>query len=118
MHKSNFILRRLPFSDPPPRLHGCRYEVGGQSYHEGDSPDARMTAAAKKRGVELSGGSRPMRPKDLEEFDLIVGMVSSARRFGCEVVWAVTVRRLNVAEVYSKISILETRTDFLLNSIL
>lgn len=53
-----------------------RYKDGGESYHEGDSPDARMTAAASNRGVKLTGGSRPLKPSDLEDFDLIVGMVS------------------------------------------
>eukprot|EP00904_Undaria_pinnatifida_P000584 jgi/Undpi1/10526/HiC_scaffold_29.g12976.m1 len=50
------------------------FQEGGHSYHEGDSPDARMTAAAAGRGVKLGGGSRPLRPADLEEFDIIVGM--------------------------------------------
>ncbi|CAM9196523.1 unnamed protein product [Pylaiella littoralis] len=50
------------------------YKDGGESYHTGDSPDARMTAAAAKRGVILDGASRPLRPGDLDEFDLVVGM--------------------------------------------
>jgi protein-tyrosine phosphatase len=32
----------------------------GTSYHEGDPADARMTAAAAKRGVQLTSVSRPM----------------------------------------------------------
>ncbi|CAM9951516.1 unnamed protein product [Choristocarpus tenellus] len=53
------------------------YKDGGFSFHEGDPPDARMTAAAAKRGVKLGGTSRPLRPQDLDDFDLIVGMVSN-----------------------------------------
>lgn len=53
-----------------------RYKDGGESYHTGDSPDARMTTAAAKRGVILEGASRPLRPADLDDFDLVVGMVS------------------------------------------
>lgn len=52
-----------------------RYKEGGESYHTGDSPDARMTAAAEKRGVILSGASRPLTPGDFDKFDLVVGMV-------------------------------------------
>ncbi|CAM9248841.1 unnamed protein product [Ectocarpus sp. 6 AP-2014] len=50
------------------------YKEGGGSYHTGDSPDARMTAAAAKRGVMLSGASRPLTPGDFDKFDLVVGM--------------------------------------------
>lgn len=63
------------------RARKTRYKDGGESYHEGDSPDARMTAAAAKRGITLEGGSRPLKAKDLEEFDLIVGMVSGLMSF-------------------------------------
>ena len=50
------------------------YKAGGRSYHEGDAADARMSAAAAARGVELTSRSRPLAPADLHEFDLIVGM--------------------------------------------
>ena len=40
----------------------------------GEDADARMTAAARKRGVILTSQSRPLRPADLERFDFIVGM--------------------------------------------
>ncbi|KAG5185737.1 phosphotyrosine protein phosphatase I superfamily [Tribonema minus] len=50
------------------------YRDGGRSYHEGDPADARMTEAAAQRGVHLTSISRPMRPSDLDEFDLIIGM--------------------------------------------
>lgn len=34
-----------------------------------------LQAAAAKRGVMLGGASRPLQPADLDEFDLVVGMV-------------------------------------------
>lgn len=53
------------------------YLPGGFSYHEGDPADPRMTSIASKRGVKLTSRSRPLRPSDLLEFDLILGMDSS-----------------------------------------
>ena len=50
------------------------YRAGGFSYHEGDSADARMTQVAAARGVRLTSKSRPLRPTDLSEFDVILGM--------------------------------------------
>lgn len=57
-----------------------RYKEDGESNHEGDPPDARMTAAAAKRGIELVGSSRPLQPEDLDNFDLIIAMVSQRER--------------------------------------
>jgi hypothetical protein len=37
------------------------YKPGVESYHTGNKADARMTAAAAKRGITLSSRSRPMR---------------------------------------------------------
>lgn len=51
--------------------------AGMIGYHEGEPPDARMTAAARKRGYKLSGRARPFRDKDFERFDLIVPMDES-----------------------------------------
>jgi hypothetical protein len=42
--------------------------------HAGDNADARMAQAAKKRGINLTSKSRPLRPQDLQRFDFIVGM--------------------------------------------
>lgn len=38
-----------------------------RSYHEGDAADSRMMATARKRGVNLTSRSRPLRPQDLAE---------------------------------------------------
>lgn len=46
-------------------------------YHEGELPDSRMRAAARRRGYELTHRSRPVRPEDYDRFDLIVAMDDS-----------------------------------------
>ena len=48
--------------------------AGTSSYHVGAPPDRRMSAAAAKRGMELEGRSRKLKPSDLERFDLILAM--------------------------------------------
>lgn len=50
------------------------YKPGGFSYHEGDPSDARMTAAAARRGVKLTSRSRPLRPEDWSRFRHVVCM--------------------------------------------
>jgi protein-tyrosine phosphatase len=50
------------------------YKSGGFSYHEGDDADSRMTAAASRRGVNLTSKSRPLEPQDFTNFQYIVGM--------------------------------------------
>ena len=54
--------------------------AGTSSYHIGSSPDGRMTAAAKKRGIQLVGQARQFTAKDLEQFDLILAMDDSNYR--------------------------------------
>lgn len=51
--------------------------AGTIGYHEGSPADPRMKAAALKRGVKLTSISRPIRPSDFEEFDLILAMDKS-----------------------------------------
>lgn len=46
---------------------------------QGNPADPRMKAAALKRGVKLTSISRPIRPSDFEEFDLILAMDKSNR---------------------------------------
>lgn len=48
--------------------------AGTINYHEGEPADARMRAAANKRGVKLTSISRPIRQSDFEEFDIILAM--------------------------------------------
>lgn len=48
--------------------------AGTSSYHMGSSPDRRMSAAAKLRGIELVGRARQFERSDFEEFDLILAM--------------------------------------------
>lgn len=54
-----------------------RYTVdsaGIIDYHEGELPDSRMQAHARKHGYELTHRSRPILPEDFHKFNLIVAM--------------------------------------------
>ncbi|KAH7663451.1 Acid phosphatase protein [Dioscorea alata] len=48
--------------------------AGTINYHEGNQADPRMRSAAKRRGIEVTSISRPIRPSDFSDFDLIVAM--------------------------------------------
>jgi protein-tyrosine phosphatase len=48
--------------------------AGTGGWHVGESPDARATDAAGRRGIALDGAARKVRPRDFEEFDLILAM--------------------------------------------
>ncbi|XP_010242618.1 PREDICTED: uncharacterized protein LOC104586922 isoform X1 [Nelumbo nucifera] len=48
--------------------------AGTINYHEGNQADPRMRAASKRRGIEITSISRPIRPSDLRDFDLILAM--------------------------------------------
>jgi len=48
--------------------------AGTGSWHAGDAPDRRATAAAAARGVTLEGAARQVRPRDFEHFDLLLAM--------------------------------------------
>ena len=48
--------------------------AGTGSWHVGHSPDERSTAAARERGIELSGHARQVDLADFEAFDLILAM--------------------------------------------
>jgi protein-tyrosine phosphatase len=48
--------------------------AGTSSYHLGESPDRRMSAAAARRGIMLKGQARQFQVSDFEEFDLILAM--------------------------------------------
>ena len=45
--------------------------------HAGDLPDYRMRQHAKRRGYQLNHISRPVRPSDFDNFDIIVAMDDS-----------------------------------------
>ncbi len=53
--------------------------AGTGAYHEGESPDRRMTATARKHGLELKGHARQFRQSDYDEFDWIIAMDASNR---------------------------------------
>jgi protein-tyrosine phosphatase len=49
--------------------------AGTHAYHIGEPPDARSQAAARRRGIDMSGlRARQVHPSDFEEFDLILAM--------------------------------------------
>ncbi|KAJ8440505.1 hypothetical protein Cgig2_022946 [Carnegiea gigantea] len=53
--------------------------AGTINYHEGNPADSRMRAAASRRGIEITSISRPIRPSDFGDFDLILAMDKSNR---------------------------------------
>lgn len=46
---------------------------------KGDQADPRMRASSKKRGIEITSISRPIRPSDFWDFDLILAMDNQNR---------------------------------------
>ncbi len=48
--------------------------AGTSDYHVGAAPDTRMTQAAHKSGITLSGRSRQFEMLDFKTFDLILAM--------------------------------------------
>lgn len=54
--------------------------AGTSGYHDGDPPDARTTEVAARRGVEVAGESRRLRPEDVAAFDYLVVMDDENRR--------------------------------------
>ena len=48
--------------------------AGTAGYHDGKQADARMIAAAKNRGIDLTSISRKLLPTDLDQFDLVIAM--------------------------------------------
>jgi len=57
---------------------GLQFEVdsaGTHDYHVGEAPDKRAIAAARQRGIDLTGlRARLVEPGDFERFDLILAM--------------------------------------------
>lgn len=55
--------------------------AGTHGYHIGELADPRMRAAASARGYRLSSRARQVEPEDFEEFDLVLALDRSHRRF-------------------------------------
>jgi protein-tyrosine phosphatase len=60
------------------QAHGSSIEIdsaGTHDYHVGEPPDRRATAAAQRRGIDLSGlRARQVTDEDFARFDLILAM--------------------------------------------
>jgi len=54
--------------------------AGAGGWHEGSPPDDRMTAAARRRGYELTGRARQITAGDIRRFDLVLIMDEQNRR--------------------------------------
>lgn len=54
--------------------------AGTGGWHIGAPPDTRASAAARRRGVTLSGGARQVSRADFDRFDLILAMDRSNQR--------------------------------------
>jgi len=50
--------------------------AGTGAYHVGEPPDRRSAAAARRRGIRLSGRARQFVKADFERFDYVVAMDS------------------------------------------
>jgi protein-tyrosine phosphatase len=48
--------------------------AGTDSWHVGESPDARSTRTARAHGIDLSGAARKVRPEDLRNFTYLIAM--------------------------------------------
>ncbi|KAL6202477.1 hypothetical protein ACLB2K_026185 [Fragaria x ananassa] len=48
--------------------------AGTIDYHEGNQADPRMRAASKRRGIEITSLSRPIKASDFRDFDVILAM--------------------------------------------
>lgn len=48
--------------------------AGTANYHTGAAPDRRMTLAAQRRGITLTGRARQFSKADFSKFDLILAM--------------------------------------------
>jgi protein-tyrosine phosphatase len=58
---------------------GLEHEIeidsaGTGAWHAGSPPDKRATAAARARGIALTGQARQVTAEDFEHFDLLVAM--------------------------------------------
>ncbi len=72
--------------------------AGLTGYHEGEQADSRMRAHAARRGYVLDSVSRPVRPSDFYDFDLIIGMdhrnVDELKRLAPDLEAVAKVRRM------------------------
>jgi protein-tyrosine phosphatase len=51
--------------------------AGTSAFHEGESPDRRSVAAAKRRGILVAGSAAQFRGDDWDRFDYVIAMDAS-----------------------------------------
>lgn len=72
--------------------------AGLTGYHAGEPADSRMQAHAARRGYRLDSVSRPVRPSDFYDFDLIIGMddrnVEDLKRMAPDLETVAKIRRM------------------------
>jgi len=51
--------------------------AGTSAYHVGEAPDARSTAAARERGIRMTGAARQFVREDFHGFDYVLAMDGS-----------------------------------------
>jgi len=66
------LVRAAEIDGPPTGIALDSAGTGG--WHVGEPPDPRATAAARRRGIALSGHARQVRVEDFARFDAIVAM--------------------------------------------
>src|SRR5688572_14295738 len=58
--------------------HAIEVESAGTGgYHAGEAPDARASAAGRRRGIAIEGAARQFRKQDFARFDYVVAMDAS-----------------------------------------
>lgn len=80
--------------------------AGIASYHAGEKADSRMRMHAEKRGYKITHISRPIRPFDFEDFDMIISMDDSVHD-----------SLLDIATTIEEESKISRMTDYCVNTI-
>jgi len=72
--------------------------AGTGGWHAGAPPDSRAVAAARQRGIEITGAARQVHRRDFEDFDMLVALdadnARDLRRLAPDADAAAKVRRL------------------------
>lgn len=80
--------------------------AGTIDYHEGNLADPRMRAASKRRGIEITSISRPIRPSDFRDFDIILAMDKQNREDMLEAFNRWKLRETLPADAHKKVKLM------------